>query len=75
MLLPDLRSLRGSAPVVVERSNDVIERKLIAVPQVDEAVARSSAALAPAVSTSLGPHAHGDVAGRYFDRLPAALPR
>ncbi len=72
MFLPDLRSLRGSRPVVVEHGVELIERKNVALPTIDDATARRSAALA---SASADQTLTDDVAGRYFDRLQAPSQR
>jgi hypothetical protein len=72
IFLPALRSLRGSRPVVVEHGADLIERKNIETPVIDEAATLRSAALMRTTAQRLSVD---DVAGRYFDRLNAPPPR
>lgn len=73
MFLPDLRSLRGSKPVVVEHGADVIERVAAAPPAIDAQTAERTAALAGGATSNAV--ASEDIARRYFDRLQAAPQR
>jgi hypothetical protein len=72
MFLPDLRSLRGGTPVVVEQGSDLNARERIPLGQVDERAARLGAEIAPLGHPNRWRIADGDASDRYFDRLQDA---
>ena len=70
----NLRSLRGSAPLVVNHGAENFARKRLQPDVVDEQAARRGAAMTPAPDADRQPPSAEDLAGRYFDRLQAPSP-